>query len=237
MAMVPPASAYEVDAGRATALRRNRPPLYLRFRPSKPQKLDARAPEEIALRLKTVLLSSAFVSSVVLLSAVGAPLAAAEQQESYTFTLGLLGGLGGALDAEPDPGLNQTSWMLSAGMVSAPRTLVMVRAGRLSIEGDPAFERFAQADLEYVNIAGEYRFAQPTYDYGTYLGIGFYRMNGELLTGGETQESDIGIALGFTGDFDITRYLSFVAEISGHYVFLDDASIFGMANVGLAVHF
>ena len=184
------------------------------------------------MRLKTLLLLSAFA-----LVAVAAPLAAAEQQESYTFTLGLLGGVGGALDADPDPGLGQTSWALSAGMVTAPRTLVVVRAGRLSIEGDPAFERFAKADLEYLNIAGEYRFAQPTYDFGTYLGLGYYRMDGELLLGGDAQENALGIVLGLTGDFDITRYLSFVGEISGHYVFSSDAKIFAMANVGLAVHF
>ena len=136
------------------------------------------------MKLSTVSLLSATVLAAVVLSGLGAPLAAAEQQESYTFTLGLLGGLGGALDAEPDPGLGQTSWALAAGMVTAPRTLVVVRAGRLAIEGDPAFERFAKADLEYVNIAGEYRFAQPTYDYGTYIGLGYYQMKGDLLTGG-----------------------------------------------------
>lgn len=185
------------------------------------------------MRLKSSLLLSAF-----LLIGVSAPLAAAEQQEGYTFTLGLLGGVGGPLDADPDPGLGQTNWMLSAGMVTAPRTLVVVRAGRMAIEGDPAFERFAQADLEYIHIAGEYRFAQPTYDYGTYVGLGYYQMNGELLLGGgATSESDLGIVIGLTGDFDVTRYLSVVGEVSAHYAFFDDASIFAMANIGLAVHF
>ena len=122
-------------------------------------------------------------------------------------------------------------------MVTAPRTLVVVRAGRLSIDGDPAFERFASADLEYVNIAGEYRFAQPTYDFGTYLGIGGYRMSGDLFAGGEDSESDLGFVIGLTGDFDMTRNLSVIGEVSGHYAFLDDANIFAMANIGLAVHF
>lgn len=184
-----------------------------------------------ATAAKVAILLSGFA-----LLAGGMPLAA-EQQENYTFTLGLLGGVGGALDADPDPGFGQRSWALSAGMVTASRTLVVVRAGRLEIEGDPAFERFTRADLEYVNIAGEYRFAQPTYDYGMYFGLGHYRMNGDLLVGGNLDESDLGIVLGLTGDFDVTRYLSVIGEISGHYVFLDDANIFGMANVGLAIHF
>jgi hypothetical protein len=197
--------------------------------------LEPRAPEEIVLKLRTALLLSAIVLGAF---ATAVPLAAAEQQESYTFTLGLLGGLGGSLDADPGPGLGQKSFMLAAGMITAPRTLVIVRAGRLAIDGDPAFERFSSAELDYANISGEYRFAQPTYDYGTYIGVGYYRLNGELLLGGaETSESDLGIALGFTGDFDVTRHLSVVAEISGHYVFFDDASIYAMGNIGLAVHF
>ena len=48
------------------------------------------------MKLATALSSCAFVLAAIVLSAVGAPLAAAEQQESYTFTLGLLGGVGGA---------------------------------------------------------------------------------------------------------------------------------------------
>ncbi len=185
---------------------------------------------------RTAATTACLLTGIVLLAA-GAPLAAAEQTESYTFTLGLLGGVGGALDADPDPGLGERSWELAAGMITAPRTLVVVRAGRLEIEGDPAFERFSRADLEYVNIAGEYRFAQPTYDYGIYLGLGFYQMNGDLLAGGSASDDDFGIVLGLTGDFDITRYLSVIGEISGHYAFLDDASIFATANIGLAVHF
>ncbi|MEO8274889.1 MAG: hypothetical protein ABI639_01645 [Thermoanaerobaculia bacterium] len=176
---------------------------------------------------------SAAVACIIL--SVAAPAAAAEQQESYTFTLGLLGGVGGALDADPDPGLGERSWMIEAGMVTAPRTLVVVRAGRLSIDGD--FERFSSADLEYLNVAGEYRFAQPTYDYGMYLGLGYYRLTGDRFGGGDDRESDVGLVLGFTGDFDVTRYLSVVGEVSAHYAFLDDAKVFGMANVGLAVHF
>jgi hypothetical protein len=205
----------------------------LRFRPRGRDPLQT---EEIALKLQTIARTALLLAGFVLLAG-GAPLAAAEQQETYTFTLGLLGGVGGALDADPDPGLGQESFMVEAGMITASRTLIVVRAGRLAIEGEPDFERFSKADLEYINIAGEYRFAQPTYDYGLYIGLGYYKMNGDLLIGGDASENDLGIVLGMTGDFDVTRHLSVVAEISGHYVFLEDANIFGMANVGLAIHF
>ncbi|MGE0641708.1 MAG: outer membrane beta-barrel protein [Thermoanaerobaculia bacterium] len=168
---------------------------------------------------------------------LAAPASAASQQESYTFTLGLLGGVGGSFDADPDPGVTEQSFMIQLGMVTEPRTMVSIRAGKLKLDGDEGLEDLLSADLEYVNVAGEYRFAQSYYDYGVYLGLGYYRLSGPLRTGGDDSDSDIGIVLGFTGDFDITRHLSLVGEISAHYAFLDQASIYGMANVGLAVHF
>ena len=166
-----------------------------------------------------------------------APASAASQQESYTFTLGLLGGVGGSFDAEPDPGLGQSSYMLQLGMVTEARTLVSLRAGKLKIDGDEGFEDYTAADLEYVNIAGEYRFAQSYYDYGVYVGIGYYRLTGDFAFGGSESESDLGVVLGFTGDFDVTRHFSIVGDLSVHYAFLDQAAIYGMANLGVAVHF
>lgn len=175
--------------------------------------------------------------ALALAGALASPLAATSRHESYTFTLGLLGGVGGAYDADPDPGLGETSFMLVAGMVTEPRTLVSIRAGRLQLEGDEGFGSFSAADLEYMNIAGEYRFAQSYYDYGIYVGLGYYKLAGELRAGGRDSESDIGIALGFTGEFDITRHFSVIAELSGHYAWLDEAAIYGMANIGIGFHF
>lgn len=164
--------------------------------------------------------------------------AAAQQSESYTFTLGLTGGVGGSLDADdPEPGLGEPALQLVAGMVTAERTIVSVRAGRIDLEGDTGFERFATADLEFVNIAGEYHFPQSFYVYGIYLGIGYYKLSGELRSGGDDHEQDVGLVLGMTGDFDVTRHVSVIGEISGHYAFLDDANLFTMASVGVAVHF
>jgi len=176
---------------------------------------------------------------LVLFAGTGAlvPLAAADQQESYTFTLALFAGVGGGVDAEPDAGLTESSYLLQAGMITEPRTLVSVRAGSLKLEGDEGFDRFLSADLEFVNVAGEYRIAQSYYDYGLYLGVGYYSLEGDLRTGGSDRESDLGLALGITGDFDITRHLSVVGEVSAHYAFLDSVAIYTMAHIGLAVHF
>ena len=40
-----------------------------------------------------------------------------------------------------------------------------------------------------------------------------------------------------TGDFDITPHFSIVGDVSVHYVWVDAASIYLMANVGVAFHF
>ena len=69
------------------------------------------------MRLKTLMLLLVIASL-----AVAAPLAAAEQQESYTFTLGLLGGIGRALDAGPVTGLSTRCWASPAGLRSTTRT-------------------------------------------------------------------------------------------------------------------
>jgi hypothetical protein len=173
-----------------------------------------------------------------LLAAGGAGSLSAQLQETYTYTLGLLGGAGGALDADIDPGLGGPGFMVEALFVTEPRTLLGIRAGKLEIEGDEGFEIFDSAELEYANIAGEYRFNQGFYDYGVYLGVGYYRLTGDLRGElGEQEESDLGAVVGFTGDFDVTRHISIVGDLAVHYVWIDVASIYATANLGVAFHF
>jgi hypothetical protein len=180
------------------------------------------------------ILSFAFAAA---LFAGGSATLSAQVQESYTYTVSVLGGIGGALDADIDPGLGEPSFMVEASIVTEPRTIVGVRAGRLKIDGDEGFEEFADAELEYVNVAGEYRFNQSIYDYGVYLGVGYYKLSGDLRTGEEHHESDLGAVLGFTGDFDVTRHFSIVGDFAVHYVWVDAASIYAMGNIGVAFHF
>ena len=63
------------------------------------------------------------------------------------------------------------------------------------------------------SIAGEYRFRQPSYDFGIYLGLGGYELAGDDFFEGEVDDRGLGLALGFTGDFDLTRRLSVVVEL------------------------
>jgi hypothetical protein len=157
-------------------------------------------------------------------------------QELYTFTAGLLGGIGGSLDAEPGDGLDNTGVQLNLAMVTEPRTHVGFRLGRLALDSEDFFESLEDAELSYVTVGGEYRFRQSYYESGVYLALGGYRLEG--TRGGDTEEdTSVGLAIGVTGEFEITRRLGVLIELSGHYVDFDEAQIFGMAHGGLAVHF
>jgi hypothetical protein len=207
---------------------------------SGPQPVESRAGIRRGGRLKSNAApwKSALALAVALTaSGAGSELAAQQQQENYSFTVALMAGLGGSFDAEPDPGLAESSFLVQAGMITEPRTLVSIRAGQLELKGDEGFEGYTDADLEFVNIAGEYRFRQSYYDYGIYLGVGYYKVTGDLRIGGDASESDLGAVFGLTGDFDITPHFSIVGDVSAHYAFLDSASLFGMAHLGVAFHF
>lgn len=161
---------------------------------------------------------------------------AAGAQELYTFTAGLMGGIGGSVDAEPGDGLDNTGFQLNLAMVTEPRTHVGVRLGRLSLDSEERFGSLSEAELSYATIAGEYRFPQSYYESGLYIGLGGYRLEGDR---GNRDESDtaIGLNLGVTGEFKVTSWLGVLVELSGHYADLDEAQLFGMGHAGIAIHF
>ncbi len=175
-------------------------------------------------------------SLLVLLAALAAP-ASLVAQDSYTFTVGLLGGIGGSFDGQGDEDFDHRALEATVAMLTNDRTLAVVRAGKLDFDDDLNFEGWVDAELMFVTIAGEYRFRQPTYDFGMYLGLGGYELAGHELGVGDQDERALGLAFGLTGDFDVTRHFSLVAEFSVHYVFLDRADLYGFALGGAAVHF
>jgi hypothetical protein len=161
---------------------------------------------------------------------------AARAQELYTFTAGLLGGIGGSFDADPGDDLGNTGFQLNLTMVTEPRTQVGFRLGQLALDSQDRFGSLSDAELSYVTVAGEYRFPQSYYESGLYLGLGGYRLEGNR---GSQDESDtsIGLTLGVTGEFKVTRWLGVLIELSGHYADLDEAQFFGMGHGGVAIHF
>lgn len=161
---------------------------------------------------------------------------AARAQEPYTFTVGLLGGIGGSLDADPGDDLGNTGYQLNLNMVTEPRTHVGLRLGNLALDGEERFGTLTDAELSYVTVAGEYRFPESYYESGIYAGLGGYRLEG--TRGGQDEtETAPGLAVGVTGEFRITRWLAVLVELSGHYADFDEAQFFAMGHGGIAVHF
>jgi hypothetical protein len=153
--------------------------------------------------------------------------------EPYLVSVGVLGGLGGPLDADqPDPGVDHQALQLDVGVLTEPRTLVVLRLGRL--EMDEPLGALVEPELEYATISGEYRLFDGWYDSGIFLGLGGYRLGAD----GVDEETAVGLTVGVTGDFEVNRWLSVVAELSGHWADLDAGSqFFGLGHAGLAVRF
>ncbi len=165
----------------------------------------------------------------------GTPAAA---QSDFTFRIAALGGLGGSADSDLDNDLDHDAFQLELGMVTNDRTLATVRVGRLELDGDQPFDGLLDAQLEYANIAGEYQFDQGYYDFGLYLGLGAYKLGGDLVGGGDESQTALGIAFGIYGDFDLTRRLAVTAGASAHYAFFDQRSnLYVNGLVGLAIRF
>lgn len=172
----------------------------------------------------------------ILSLALAAP--AAEAQDRYTFTLGVLGGLGGSLDANPGDSLSNTSYQLTAALITEPKTHLTLRLGHLNLDDDALFESLTDAGLDYVSIAGEYRYDHGFYESGVYFGLGGYRLDGNPLAGGDAEtDTSFGVVLGLTGDFELTRRLSFVIDLAGHWANLDSAQTFVTGQAGIAIHF
>jgi hypothetical protein len=171
-------------------------------------------------------------AACLLLAALAAP---ARAVEGYTYTAGLFGGLGGALDAD-DSDLDHGSFQLLGGMFTEPRTMLVARLGRLGFAADSRVSGLAGADLTYLTLAGEYRFQESLYDSGLFLGLGGYRLEGDDLTGDDREKTTFGLTFGVTGDFPLTRWLSLQLELSGHWADFEGDQVFGMGHGGVVVH-
>jgi hypothetical protein len=180
--------------------------------------------------------SSRWTAAALLCAAALVASRPAVAQDDYLYRVAIAGGIGGSLDSDTDDALDHDALQASFGMVTNERTLVSVRVARIEL-GDPDFEGLFDAELEYANVAGEYRFSQGYYDFGFYLGLGAYRLTGDVA-GGEERETSLGLALGLVGDFDLTRHLAITVETSAHYAFFDQRSeIYASAVGGLAFRF
>ena len=161
----------------------------------------------------------------------------AEAQETYTFSVGAFGGLGGSVDADPGDEIDNTGFQLDLSMVIQPSNHLVLRLGQLDLDSAERFVDLSAAELTYATIGGEYKYRHSYYDSGIYLALGGYRLEGDAAGGGGEEETAIGLALGVTGEFPITRWLGFQVELSGHYVDFDRANLFALGHAGVVVHF
>jgi hypothetical protein len=174
-----------------------------------------------------------FIVLLALLSLPGATYA----QEQYTYSVGVLGGIGGSFDASPGNSYSNSSYQLNAAIVSEPKTLVVLRVGKLNLDKQSLFGSLHNAGLTYATIGGEYRFQESYYESGLFLGLGAYRLNGTRATGGSGDQTSVGLNAGVTGEIPLNSWLGVLLELSGHYVNLREAKIYGIAHGGLTVHF
>jgi hypothetical protein len=164
--------------------------------------------------------------------------AAAGAQEQYTFTVGLLGNLGGSLDADVGDSLENTGYQLNLMMVTESHTHVGLRAGKLGLDDKGLFGSLADAELTYATLGGEYRFRQAFNESGFYLGLGGYRLQGVDGFGEDRDKTSLGLAVGVTGEFPVRRWLGLLFELSGHYVVdFDEVQFFAIGQGGVAIHF
>jgi len=158
---------------------------------------------------------------------------AAQAQELYTFTVGVLGGIGGSPDTE-SAAFDRQSLQLNLQFETDARTQVGVRIGQIDLaDKGERLNGLAEPKLQFVSIGGEYRTRQSYYDSGIFIALGGYRLEG---SGGSSQTA-AGLSAGATGEFTFNRHFGVVAEIAGHYSDLDDLQYFGTAQIGLAFHF
>lgn len=184
------------------------------------------------LRASVLLAAAGTLGAVLLLAPAGA-----SAQQLYSFTLSAAAGFGGSIDAEPGDGIDSGTFQLGAAFVTEPQTLVGLRYGRIGFDSAEPFEDLFDADLSYWTLAGEYKFDQSYYEAGIYVGVGAYQLEGTDAGGASRDETAVGLSIGATGEFTITRRFGVVVELAGHYTDLDRAQIFATGVGGLAFHF
>ena len=169
------------------------------------------------------------LTTLLLIAVAGA--SAAQDDNPFRVTAFL--GMGGA-DADEGGSWDNTSYQLGFSWVSDYNILVGIRYGELAFDEGPGAR--LGSDLTYATIGGEYLFNEGYYTSGVYFGLGYYSLDDDELPEFPSDDS-IGLALGLTGDFGITKRFSIVVELSGHYTDLDDVDLLAMGHVGVAFRF
>jgi len=180
------------------------------------------------------------ILSLVMVTALWLVPGTSHAQSRYDYTVGLMAGIGGFTDADPDTELDNLGLQALFSLKTQPQTKFSVRAGQLDFDlQDAPF--LPDATLRYVTASGEYLFTSTFYESGLFIGLGLYDVQDavSLTDAGFLVDDDsgFGVTVGTSGDFRINERLSVIVEFAGHYADLDHAQIFLTGHVGIAYHF
>lgn len=158
-----------------------------------------------------------------------------EAQTLHSLSFSLLGGFGGSPDAE-NSDFGNTTIQASIGVATELGTTVTLRVGRIDIDADEGFGSLSGATFDYVTLAGDYEFNEEAFRSSLFLGLGAYRAQG-FENGIEVDQTVPGLTFGVGADFPLTRQISLVLELAGHWADFDDTQLFGTGLGGLSIRF
>ena len=159
----------------------------------------------------------------------------AAAQEDQPLEASVLFGFGGSQDQD-QAGLGNSGFQVGLSLGVARRTKVGFRIGEIDYDVGDFVGSVRAPTFSYITVGGEYTFSERYYESGIYMGLGAYKLEG--FQGGQAfDDSTVGLALGVTGEFEITRRLGFVAEAAGHLADFGVARYFVTFHGGLAYHF
>lgn len=159
----------------------------------------------------------------------------AAAQEDQPLEASVLLSFGGSVD-QNQSGIGNGGFQVGLSLGVAPRTKVGLRYGEIEYDPGERVSTVLDPVFTYVTVGGEYTFSERYYESGIYLGLGAYRLEG-LQGGVPLDESTLGLTLGVTGEFELTRRLGLVLEMGGHVADFGPARYFVTFSGGLAYHF
>jgi len=131
---------------------------------------------------------------------------------------------------------------ISYGILIDQSTVIKIKLGQMDAKtafeskdatGTPVFTVDPKGQVQYADVAVEYRFSEPFGTTGLFAGTGLYRQSS-----GSRQESDYGFVAGVNGLFPITRSVGITAEAAYHWVhFYSPKARYGAVGVGLRYAF
>ena len=91
--------------------------------------------------------------------------------------------------------------------------------------------------MDYLTVAGEYVFDEPSHQSGLYLGLGFFDLDAFRIDGMAGDEGGVGGVVGAFGEFAVSKRWFIYGEGFAAYTGLDVAQIFANLQVGFGYRF